>query len=181
MVCKKWLLNSNKWRRERKPVSVVAGKYVAKALQEQTYSDAGISSAREIGWILNMPNNTVRKVLRNILSCYPCKIAHVQELLPADLEACHSFALQFLARTKVNNGLPWYILWSDEAYFYLQNSINTQNCRIWATKNQFQLQPLPLQSEKVTFRCGIMTTFIAGPFYLEEITSMGPVICAASG
>lgn len=167
--------------RGRKPVSAAALEDVATALQEQTISDAGISSARGISRMLDMPISTVRKVLRNILRCYPYKITHVQQLLPADLESRGSFALRFLARMEVDNKWPWNILWSDEAHFHLHGSVNTQNCRIWATENPFQLQPLPLHSEQVTVWCGITATFIIGPFFFEEITPAGPVTCTVTG
>ncbi|GBO25614.1 hypothetical protein AVEN_207854-1 [Araneus ventricosus] len=45
-----------------------------------------------------MPDSTVRKILRIILQCYPFKITHVQELVPADQPKREDFNLQFLAR-----------------------------------------------------------------------------------
>ncbi|KMQ82897.1 transposable element tc3 transposase [Lasius niger] len=167
--------------RGRRPVSAAAVEDVATALQEQTSSDAGISSARGMSRMLDMPISTVRKVLRNILRCYPYKITHVQQLLPADLKSRESFALQFLARMEVDKEWPWNILWSDEAHFHLHGSVNTQNCRIWATENPFHLHSLPLHSEKVTVWCGITATFIVGPFFFEEITPAGPVTCTVTG
>ncbi|GBN96414.1 hypothetical protein AVEN_10918-1 [Araneus ventricosus] len=67
-----------------------------------------------------MPVSMVRKILRNILQCYPFKITHVQELVPADLPKREAFALQFLARMEVDNAWPWQILWTDEAHFHLK-------------------------------------------------------------
>ena len=87
--------------RGRKPVSAAAVEDVATALQEQTNSDAEFSSKRGVSRMLDMPIGTVRNVLGNILGCYPYKITHVKQLLPADLESLKSFALRFLAR---NNG-----------------------------------------------------------------------------
>ncbi|GBL80317.1 hypothetical protein AVEN_92235-1 [Araneus ventricosus] len=81
-----------------------------------------------------MPVSTVRKILRNILQCYPFKITRVQELVPADLPKREAFALQFLPRIEVDNDWPWNILWTDETHFHLQGSVNTQNCRIWQEK-----------------------------------------------
>lgn len=45
---------------------------VATTSHEQTNNDAGISSAREMGLMLDMPNSTVRKIQRNILQEYLC-------------------------------------------------------------------------------------------------------------
>ncbi|GBM26826.1 hypothetical protein AVEN_32077-1 [Araneus ventricosus] len=112
---------------------------------------------------------TVRKILRNTLQCYPFIITHVQELVPADLPKRKAFALQFLARMEVDNACPWNILWTDEDHFHLQGSVNTQNCRIWAGENQFQMQPLSLHSQKITVWCGFMAAFIVGPFILGRL------------
>ena len=60
--------------RGRKPVSAAAVQDVATALQEQTSNDTGISSARGISRMLDMPISTMRKVLRNMLRCYPYKV-----------------------------------------------------------------------------------------------------------
>ncbi|GBN44318.1 hypothetical protein AVEN_81820-1 [Araneus ventricosus] len=90
----------------------------------------------------------VRKILRNILQGYPFKIKHIQELVPADLPKREDFALQFLARMKVHNPWPWTILWTHGAHSHLQGSVNTQNYRIRARDNPFQMQPLPLHSKK---------------------------------
>ncbi|GBM78326.1 hypothetical protein AVEN_27926-1 [Araneus ventricosus] len=86
---------------------------------------------RGISRTLGIPVSTVHKILRNILQCYPFKITHVQDLVPADLPKREAFALQFLARMDVDNAWPWNILWTDGAHFHLQGSVNTQNCRIY--------------------------------------------------
>ncbi|GBO15961.1 hypothetical protein AVEN_123548-1 [Araneus ventricosus] len=122
-----------------------------------------------------MSVSTVRKILRNILRCYPFKITQVQELVPSDLPKREAFALQFLARMEVDNAWPWNILWTDKANFHLQGSVNTQNCRIWAREHPFQIQPLPLNSQKVTVWCGFTAAFMVGPFCFEEIGPSGPV------
>ena len=129
--------------------------------------------------MLDIPIRTVRQVLRNILCCYPYKRIHIQQLLPADLEECGSFALRnFLTGWKVKDEWPWNIMWSDKAHFFLQGSVNTQNCRI---ENSFQLQPLPFQSKKTTGWCGIAAAFIVGPFIFEKITHVSLITCTVTG
>ncbi|GBL73768.1 hypothetical protein AVEN_230745-1 [Araneus ventricosus] len=82
---------------------------------------------------------------------------------------------------EVENARPWNILWTDEAHFYLQGSVNTQNCRIWARENPFQVQPLPLHYQKVTVRCGFKAAFIVCPFFFEEIGPSGSATCTVNG
>ncbi|GBM93967.1 hypothetical protein AVEN_106933-1 [Araneus ventricosus] len=56
-----------------------------------------------------------------------------------------------------------------------------KNCRIRARENPFQMQPLPLHSQKVTVWCGFTAAFIVGPFFFEEIDPSGPVTCTVNG
>ncbi|GBN83896.1 hypothetical protein AVEN_271197-1 [Araneus ventricosus] len=119
--------------------------YAATALQEASSNALGTCSAREISRTLEMPVSTVRKILRNILQF---EITCAQKLVPADLPKREAFALPFLARMEVDNAWPWSILWTDEAHFHFQGSVNTQNCRIWEKWNPFQMQPLHLHSQR---------------------------------
>ncbi|GBM66169.1 hypothetical protein AVEN_68294-1 [Araneus ventricosus] len=82
---------------------------------------------------------------------------------------------------EVNNAWPWNILWTVEAHFHLQCSVNTQNCSIWAREKPFQTQPLPLNSQKVTVWCGFTAAFIVVPLIFEQIGPSGPVTCAVNG
>ncbi|GBL88979.1 hypothetical protein AVEN_255144-1 [Araneus ventricosus] len=165
----------------RKAIASTSVEDVATALQEVSRNALGTCSVREVSRSLDMPVSTVRKILRNILQCYSFKITYVQELVPADLPKREAFALQFHARMEVDNAWPWNTLWTDEAHFYLQGSVNTQNCRIWARNNPFQMQPLTLHSQKVTVWCGFAAAFILCLFFFEEIGPSGPVTCTVDG
>ncbi|GBL90779.1 hypothetical protein AVEN_215520-1 [Araneus ventricosus] len=63
----------------------------------------------------------------------------------------------------------------------VQGSVNTQNCRIWARENPFQIQPLTIHSQKVTKWCGFTAAFIVDPFFFEEIGPSCPVTCTVNG
>ncbi|GBL74144.1 hypothetical protein AVEN_231033-1 [Araneus ventricosus] len=136
--------------RGKKAIASTSVEDVTTALQKASSSALVTCSARGISRTLDIPVSTIRKILRNILQCYPFKITHAQELVPADLPKREAFALQFLARMEVDNAWPWNILWTHEAHFHLQGSVNTQNCRIWVRENPSQMQPLPLHSH-----CGL--------------------------
>ncbi|GBM51963.1 hypothetical protein AVEN_194258-1 [Araneus ventricosus] len=89
--------------RRRKAIASTSVENVATALEEASSSALGTCSARGISRTSDMPVNTVHKILRNILQCYPFKIKYVQALVPADLPKREAFALQFLARMEVVN------------------------------------------------------------------------------
>ncbi|GBN79242.1 hypothetical protein AVEN_188634-1 [Araneus ventricosus] len=74
-----------KCNRGRKAISSTSVEDVVTALQEASSSGLGTCSARGISRTLDKPVSTARKILRNILQCYPFKITHVQELVPPDL------------------------------------------------------------------------------------------------
>ncbi|GFU63903.1 uncharacterized protein TNCV_4204201 [Trichonephila clavipes] len=103
------------------------------------------------------------------------------ELLPHDFETRHLFSLQFLARLEVDSEWPWNILWTDEAPFHLNGSVNTHNCQIWETDNPHSTLQVPLHSPKVTVWCGFSTSFILGPYFFEELGAGGPVTCSITG
>ncbi|GBL80877.1 hypothetical protein AVEN_26296-1 [Araneus ventricosus] len=67
--------------RGRKAIALTSVEDVATALQEASSSALGTCNAREISRTLDMPVSTVRKILRNILQCYPFKITHIQRLV----------------------------------------------------------------------------------------------------
>ncbi|GBM24104.1 hypothetical protein AVEN_165649-1 [Araneus ventricosus] len=111
--------------RGKKAIASTSVEGVATALQEASSSALGTCSARGTSRTLDRPVSKVRKILRNILQCYPIKITHAKELVPADLPKREAFALEFLARMEVGNARPWNILWIDEVHFHLQGSVNT--------------------------------------------------------
>ncbi|GFY32130.1 DUF4817 domain-containing protein [Trichonephila clavipes] len=47
------------------------------------------------------------------------------------------------------------ILFSDEAYFWLNGNVNKQNCRIWKEANPQVYVETPLHSEKLTVWCAL--------------------------
>ena len=168
--------------RGRKPVSTEAIENVALKVEEVKDSNMHAStSARRVAEELDMPLSTVLKILHNVLRYYPYKLQNVQKLLPHDFETRHRFSLQFLARLEVDSEWPWNILWTDEAHFHLDGSVNTHNCRIWEPKNPHAILQVPLHSPKVTVWCGFTAAFILGPYFFEELTARGPIRCSITG
>ncbi|GFX07811.1 alkaline phosphatase, germ cell type [Trichonephila clavipes] len=155
---------------------------VAPQVEEDKSSNVLVStSVRRVVEALDLPCSTVQKMMRNILRYYPYKLQFVQELLPHDFETRHLFSLQFLARLEVDPEWPWNILWTDEAHFDLDGSVNTHNCRIWETDNPHSTIQIPLHSPKGTVWCGLLASFILGPYFFKELGVGGPVTCSITG
>lgn len=102
----------------------------------------------------------------------------VQKLHPKNPHYRTDFACWFVARIAVENAWPWNILWSDEAHFILNGSVNTQNCRIWGTASPNVVHEQSLHSDYVTVWCDFTANFILGPFIFEESTPQGPKRCS---
>ncbi|GFW96601.1 uncharacterized protein TNCV_2846581 [Trichonephila clavipes] len=73
------------------------------------------------------------------------------------------------------------LLWTDEAHFTLRGSVNTHNCRIWATENPRTVLETPLHDEKVTVWVGFTTSTVIGPFFFEEMRDSGFVTATVTG
>ncbi|GFT89401.1 uncharacterized protein TNCV_4386871 [Trichonephila clavipes] len=132
-------------------VSAEAIEKVTLQVEEDKASNVQASTSdRHVAEALDLPRSTVQEIMRNILRYYPYRLQLAQELLPHDFETRHLFSLQFLARLEVDPEWPWNILWSDEAHFHLDGSVNTHNCRIWETDNLYSTLQVPLHSPKVT-------------------------------
>lgn len=138
-------------------------------------------TARGIARVLDIPNSTVRKLLRSVLHMFPYRFQRVQMLEPGDPQQRLDFANEFLLRYDADNDWPLRILWTDEAHFTLNGSINTKNCVHWGETNHHAVAPVPLFDAKVTAWCGITATFVLGPFFFEETTPTGPATCSVTG
>ncbi|GFW45602.1 transposable element tc3 transposase [Trichonephila clavipes] len=138
-------------------------------------------TARGIARVLDIPNSTVRKLLRSVLHMFPFRFKRVQMLEPGDPQQRLDFANEFLLRYDADNDWPLRILWTDEAHFTLNGSINTKNCVHWGETNPHAVAPVPLFDAKVTVWCGITATFVLGPFFFEETTPTGPATCSVTG
>ena len=57
-----------------------------------------------------------------------------------------------------------FILFSDEAHFWLNGYVNKQNCRIWSEANPQVYVETPLHPEKLTVWCALWACGIIGPY-----------------
>ena len=60
------------------------------------------------------------------------------------------------------------IVFSDEAYFWLNGHVYKKNCRFWSEDQPEELQKLPMHPEKVIVWWGFWAVGIIGPYFLKD-------------
>ena len=61
-----------------------------------------------------------------------------------------------------------WLIASDEAYFYLTESINKQNNRMWLEEKPLDWIEKPLHDEKVLVWCGISCRKVYRPYFFKK-------------
>ncbi|GFX51005.1 uncharacterized protein TNCV_2733561 [Trichonephila clavipes] len=157
----------------------------AETVKDEMETVAGLSmhgevSARVVARRIGIPYITVWLALRSTLRCYPYKIHGHHEMLPGDSVNRKAFAVAFQKKTEDDDWLSNLLL-TGEAHFTLRGSVNTHNCRIWATENPRTVMETPLHDEKVTVWVGFTTSTVIGPFFFEEMRDSGFVTATVTG
>ncbi|GFT86357.1 RNA-directed DNA polymerase from mobile element jockey [Trichonephila clavipes] len=158
----------------------------AETVKDEMETVAGSSmhgevSARAVARRTGFPYTTVWLALRRTLRCYPYKIHRHHELLPGDSVNRRAFAVWAFQKMAEDDDWLSNLLWTDEAHFTLRGSVNTHNCRIWATENPRTVVETPLHDEKVTVWVGFTTSTVIGPFFFEEMRDSGFVTATVTG
>ncbi|GFS53260.1 uncharacterized protein TNCV_1035691 [Trichonephila clavipes] len=78
-------------------------------------------TARGIARVLDIPNSTVRKLLRSVLHMFPYRFKRVQMLEPGDPQQRLDFTNEFLLRYDADNDWPLRILWTDAFHLKWQH------------------------------------------------------------
>lgn len=61
------------------------------------------------------------------------------ELKDVDFPIKNDFLLRILTQMEIEPELLSRILWTDEAHFFLNSGVDTQNCRMWSTNNPHEI------------------------------------------
>ena len=97
---------------------------------------------------MNLSHGTCQKLLRKDLHFYPHRLTSVQELLPQDVPARLNFC-QWVSNTFNNNeDVLKLSFFTDEAWFYKQGYVNSQNFRMWSAEHPHQLVEVPLTENR---------------------------------
>lgn len=108
---------------------------------------------------------TTRSILRDDLGLKPYHPQTAHELKPADYPKRVEFAEWFLS---LPNNATDYIIFSDEAWFTLKESVNKQNNRLWLKSKPTEVTELPLHGKKVMVWCAVSAKRIFGPYFFDQ-------------
>lgn len=122
-------------------------------------------SIRKLSVELGVSYNLTRDILRVDLRLKPYKYGEKHELKHQDYQKRLDFAHWFLKKPKNANQ---YLICTDEAFFYLKESVNKQNNRMWLESKPEDWIEKPLHDQKVLVWCGISATKIYGPYYFDK-------------
>ena len=79
----------------------------------------------------------------------------------------HSGAMK---KMSTNSSFLHRIVFSDECVFHVSGIANTQNTRIWGTKNPREVQQHERNGEKLTLWCAIHSQGVLDPYYFDNET-----------
>lgn len=136
---------------------------IALGLEEDAHS-----SSRQLAADNNISQRSVLRVLKKE-KYHPYKVHLVQELTEDDPDRRIEFCEIMQNVCNHNPRFLRNILFSDEATFCLNGSVNRQNCRYWSRENPHWMMEKHTQyPQKVNVWAGIIGNRIIGPFFFDE-------------
>lgn len=124
-------------------------------------------STRQLGLNNDIDHSTVLKLLKKE-KYHPYKIQLLHELNEDDPDRRLQFCEQFMTRCDRNRNFLNSIIFSDEATFTLNGTVNRHNCRYWARENPHWTQESHSQHRgKVNVWAGLIKDRLVGPYFFE--------------
>jgi hypothetical protein len=98
----------------------------------------------------------------------PYRVTAVQELAEPDKFKRVHYCNWFLNLVERNPGILTMAWFTDEAWFRLSGSENSQNTRLWASENLHAFTETPLHPQTVGMWCAISAERVIGPIFFER-------------
>ncbi|KAJ4435073.1 hypothetical protein ANN_23647 [Periplaneta americana] len=114
---------------------------------------------------LNIPQQTVWKILRKRLKLHPYRLQLLQALKPDDKAKRQSFCEEMQLRMETEDFIESLVI-SDEATFHLSGKVQKYNVTIWALENPNSYVKHVFDSPKVNVFCAISREKVYGPFFV---------------
>lgn len=125
-------------------------------------------STRKGCQMVGMTHTSYYLTLVKDLNLFPYKISVVQQLNSESIEQRLHFSNQLLEKIDEGEINPHQIWFTDEAHFYLNGYVNSQNYRIWGTENPHAIREKPLHSARLSVWCAIDGLRVIGPFFFTN-------------
>ncbi len=138
--------------------------YVKNQLQTMISENPSLST-RKAASALECSQTLIVTVLHDDLHLKPYKFHNWHVIEEHDYAKRLSFAQWFLSLRK---STEQFMIFSDEAYFYLTLPNNKQNNRYWDVSSNGYGIEVPLNDQKVLVWCAISSTRTFGPYFFES-------------
>lgn len=123
---------------------------------------------RQVAADNDVSKTSILRLLKNE-KYHPYKIHLVQELNEDDPDRRLEFCEIMANRCQDDPLFIKNILFSDEATFVLNGTVNKQNCRYWSTENPHWMMEANTQyPQKVNVWAGIINSQIIGPYFFDS-------------
>ena len=125
-------------------------------------------SHRRLAQEAGCSSSTTQRILRKDLQMFPYKLSMRSKLTEADRIARSAFCECFLRKCREIVGFLENVWFTDEAHFYLDGRINTQNNRIWSDRTPDVVAECQLHPPRCTAWCAVGSSGIIGPIWIED-------------
>jgi hypothetical protein len=128
-------------------------------------------SVRKLSQQVDIPKTTVHTALRSHLGLYPFRTTVTHQLLPGDHEA-RKFFCEWISDVCHNDtDFLNRCFFSDEAWFYLDGFVNSQNSRQWNNANPHLIIERPLHPLKIGVWCAMSAKRLFYVFFNYTVTT----------
>lgn len=125
-------------------------------------------SVSELARELDTSQSSAYKMMRKDLNLHPYKVQMLQRIDQASEEKRMQFATDFCELIDTGKVDINKIIFTDEAHFWLDGYVNSQNYRIWGSEKPEMPRTKPLHPKKVTVWAGITGSGLLGPIFFRE-------------
>lgn len=116
----------------------------------------------------DISKSSIHRILKSN-KYHPYKVRLVHELSEDDFDRRVEYCELMMTKIENDENFINNVVFSDEASFMLNGTVNRHNCRYWADDNPHWMREAHTQyPEKINVWAGIFRDQIIGPFFIEE-------------
>ena len=117
----------------------------------------------------DMSLSSLRRILKEDLNLKPYKARVFQHLNDHDFQQRYDMCSMFLRMIKNDPFILSHILWTDECFMKLNDTVNHHNIRYWSKENPHYFTGKTLNASGVMVFAGISTYGCVGPYFFDEL------------